>query len=346
MYLTKGIGALPLFIALSCMLVSSVVLAQGRVQAVRAVRAQLNPQANALSVMTFNILASSLKRKGCASWQERRSSVARAILKHSPDIVGIQEATPVQMHDLDISLTGYASVRGKGAKRRGGKGKYESTPIYYKKSRFTKVLDRNGSYKSSKGLIPQERVWNVVQLRDRKSQRHYLVVNTHWESRHSRYRNRAAKELVNILRQLRVTFPYDTIFVIGDFNARYQNNHKDKAIKTLLTGFPLMESHCSQHQTNEGTANKKCSGRSDGKRIDHIFFSAPAMSPFNLTHWPATNAQKLAAVDAQCRKRFGQVKQVVVDKSPQGRTRRGKPMYPSDHFPVVTKFVLDPQTKR
>jgi len=294
-------------------------------------------QSKTLNVMTFNILAASIsKDKGCVKWTQRRKDVRSTILKHAPDIVGLQEVQPVQLRYLDQALPGYGSSHGRGARRSKRKSKAEFTPIYYSKSRFKKVMAHHGSYKSSK----QERVWNLVRLYDRRANRHYLVINTHWESRHSRFRNKEAVELAALIRRLMISYAEDRLLVLGDFNARYQNNHKDVSIKNLLIGFPLVESHCGRRLRKEGTSHSKCKGKSDGKRIDHIFFSAPRNSWLKKSFWKNSHKNRIGAVNAACGKSFGEVKQVVVDKSYKTTAKGKKRLYPSDHFPVVTKFLL------
>lgn len=82
-----------------------------------------------MKVMSFNLCCWGSEE---LSVENRAPRVAATIRKYSPDLFGVQEATPFWMAYLKENLPEYASV---GAGRE-EKGKGESSAIFYKKSVF------------------------------------------------------------------------------------------------------------------------------------------------------------------------------------------------------------------
>lgn len=67
-----------------------------------------NKKQPSLRVMTYNIRTSTAKKDSINSWELRKGKVSAFINYHHPDILGIQEATLIQMKDLENGLSDFA----------------------------------------------------------------------------------------------------------------------------------------------------------------------------------------------------------------------------------------------
>ena len=82
--------------------------------------------AQSLGIMTYNIRLD-VKSDGINQWENRKEGVVSLILKHKPDVFGIQEGLPHQVEYLSQHLKDYTMI---GEGRDGGKqGEYSA--IYY-----------------------------------------------------------------------------------------------------------------------------------------------------------------------------------------------------------------------
>ena len=91
----------------------------------------INIQAQSLKVMTYNIRLD-VASDGENAWPFRKDFFASQINFHEPDVLGVQEAMPHQVVDLEKLLSQYSQV-GIG---REGAGKGESSNIFYKKNKL------------------------------------------------------------------------------------------------------------------------------------------------------------------------------------------------------------------
>src|SRR5678816_125140 len=82
-------------------------------------------QENALQVMTFNIRLNT-PRDGVNAWPNRKEKVAAQVLFHEPHLLGVQEALPEQMQDLQQLLPRYKFI---GVGREDGKNRGEFSAI-------------------------------------------------------------------------------------------------------------------------------------------------------------------------------------------------------------------------
>lgn len=96
-------------------------------------------QAEAISVMTFNICISDKKTEEIRLWKTRLPLVAAFLKNNRPDIIGFQEVTAQQLADLKEVLPEYDSFGDFRGTAWFGKGPNESTPIFYKKGKFERV---------------------------------------------------------------------------------------------------------------------------------------------------------------------------------------------------------------
>ncbi|WP_299099350.1 endonuclease/exonuclease/phosphatase family protein [uncultured Winogradskyella sp.] len=88
--------------------------------------------AQELNVMSYNIKLDAPK-EGKNSWTNRKAFFINQIKFHEPDVLGVQEAMPNQMMEMDSLLVDYSFV---GVGRDDGKDKGEYSAIFYKKDKF------------------------------------------------------------------------------------------------------------------------------------------------------------------------------------------------------------------
>lgn len=174
--------------------------------------------AQSLEVMTYNIRLD-ITSDGKNAWPLRKEFLTSQIQFYEPDIFGIQEAKPNQVVDVSTMLPQYDQV-GIG---REGKGKGESSNIYYKKDRFT--LKESNTFwlsktpnKISKGWdAAYNRVCTYVLLKDKKTRKNIWVFNTHLDHKGEEARTKGIELILKKIAEVN-TKNYPVIFM-GDFNS-------------------------------------------------------------------------------------------------------------------------------
>jgi len=182
--------------------------------------------AQSLEVMTYNIRLD-VAVDGENAWPLRKDFLASQIQFYEPDIFGIQEAKPNQVVDVSTMLPKYDQV-GIG---REGKGKGESSNIYYKKDRFT--LKESNTFwlsetpnKVSKGWdAAHNRVCTYALLKDKKTRKNIWVFNTHIDHKGEKAKTKGIELILSKIAEVN-TKNYPVIFM-GDFNSE---PHEDRII--------------------------------------------------------------------------------------------------------------------
>jgi endonuclease/exonuclease/phosphatase family metal-dependent hydrolase len=182
--------------------------------------------AQSLEVMTYNIRLD-ITSDGKNAWPLRKEFLTSQIQFYEPDIFGIQEAKPNQVVDVSTMLPQYDQV-GIG---REGKGKGESSNIYYKKDRFT--LKESNTFwlsktpnKISKGWdAAYNRVCTYVLLKDKKTRKNIWVFNTHIDHKGEKAKTKGIELILSKIAEVN-TKNYPVIFM-GDFNSE---PHEDRII--------------------------------------------------------------------------------------------------------------------
>ncbi|MBX3594055.1 endonuclease/exonuclease/phosphatase family protein [Sphingomonas sp.] len=138
-------------------------------------------RATPLAVMTYNIRLD-LASDGPDAWPHRRKALTSLVAYYAPDIIGMQEVLKRQKDAIEADLPGYRFV---GAGRDDGREGGEYSPVGYRADRFTLLAsgtfwlsptpDRPG--KGWDAAYPRIASW--AQLRDRRTGRAVLAVNTH-----------------------------------------------------------------------------------------------------------------------------------------------------------------------
>lgn len=236
-----------------------------------------------LTLATFNI-RTGWRFDLLNSWPFRRSATAQTINNLGADILGLQEVLEFQRQYIDDQVPG---LRWLGGGREGGLDG-EQCPIVLANPEIeiiSSVTRWYGTTPDEPSFLPDAsapRVATLARLRHPASDVTFDVANTHLDERIAQNRTVSARQLATWLA------PDTPTIVLGDFNAA----------PTAPELAPLTARGLRIVPVTGGTAHQ-FSGRTNGRRIDHIFVS---------THWSIDDAE-------------------VVHDRPDGRL-------PSDHWPV------------
>ncbi|WP_372753450.1 endonuclease/exonuclease/phosphatase family protein [Mariniflexile sp.] len=261
-----------------------------------------NLHAQEVSVMTYNIKLD-YPKEGENSWTNRKLFFINQLKFHEPDILGVQEAMPNQMKDMDSLLVDYNFV---GVGRDDGKDEGEYSAIFYKKDDF-EVLKSSTfwlSQTSNKVSMGWDAVCNRIctyaLFQNKSSKKSFWVFNTHFDHVGVVARKQSAVLIIQKIKELNINnLP---VILMGDFNMEethesiqyITSNLKDsKAIATYTFG-PI------------GTFNNFEFNKPVTRRIDFIFLSTDIK----------VNKYAVLSDSKDCH-------------------------YPSDHFPVFIRLRLN-----
>ena len=181
----------------------------------------INMQAQSLKVMTYNIRLD-VASDGENAWPFRKDFFASQINFYEPDVLGVQEAMPHQVVDLEKLLSQYSQV-GIG---REGAGKGESSNIFYKKDKF-KVIKTNTFWLSetpeeiSKGWDAAcHRVCTYGIFQELTTNRLFWVFNTHLDHIGVQARTKGLELILSKINQLNTK--KHPVILMGDFNSEPQ----------------------------------------------------------------------------------------------------------------------------
>lgn len=212
-----------------------------------------------LRLASFNI-RNGRALDGCNSWWFRRKRVAETIRRLAPDVIGIQEAFGFQARWLRSALPDYDSY---GVGRDDGAGRGEQTLVLWRHDRFSASATRTRWFSDRPDVAGSTmpgsrfpRTVTVVAL-DAADGSHFWFANTHLDAAVPAIRERSAGLLGDWLAKLD-----GDVVVVGDLN----ETADQPAVQTLLgTSGPSLTS-----AVTEGGSNHDFTGRTDGRRIDHI----------------------------------------------------------------------------
>ena len=228
--------------------------------------------AQELKVMTYNIrydnAGDSVNR-----WDNRKHKVFAVIRKWSPDIFGVQEALYNQVTDIANELKEFEHF---GVGRDDGKQKGEFSAIFVRKDRL-KVLKQNTFWLSKTPEVPGSKDWDAAltrvatwgRLRDKKTNKTFLVVNTHFDHRGKESRKHAAALIKERAKSLAGDLP---VIITGDFN--FRRDAPPYEVMMSPSGLRIVDSAPDTPGTSCGF---KVNGR-DCSAIDYIFHTPEWMS--------------------------------------------------------------------
>jgi endonuclease/exonuclease/phosphatase family metal-dependent hydrolase len=170
-------------------------------------------------VMTFNIRLDT-PDDGINRWDNRKDWVADLIRHYNPDVFGLQEALPNQIHDLAGCLNEWEWV---GVGREDGKEKGEFTPIFYKKDTWKRLdwgvfwLSEQPDKAGSTGWdasLPRTAVW--AKLQHLKTGKTAIFINTHFDHKGAKAKQ---ESVLLILRRFDELLQTEPMALMGDFNS-------------------------------------------------------------------------------------------------------------------------------
>jgi endonuclease/exonuclease/phosphatase family metal-dependent hydrolase len=226
-------------------------------------------QAQSLKAMTYNIRLD-IASDGNNAWPFRKDFFASQIRFYEPDILGIQEAMPHQVVDLEQLLPQYNHV-GIG---REGVGKGESSNIFYKKDKFTIIQTNTFWLSETPKAISMgwdaacHRVCTYALFQEAKTNQLFWVFNTHLDHIGEQARTKGIELILAQINQLN-TLNYPVIFM-GDFNSESQEE-RIVALKKVMND--TREVSLEKPFGPVGTFNNFEHDKSVTALIDYIFIS-------------------------------------------------------------------------
>lgn len=265
---------------------------------------------DSLNILSFNIRYNN-PQDGLDAWPKRKHNVSALIQFHQADLIGLQEALPDQLQDLEQSLSDY---RWFGVGRDDGKHKGEHTAIVY---RFDKLalLDQGTFWcsptpdKPSKGWdssLNRTATWGRFQQRSTGSE--FLLLNTHFDHKGSEARAECAKLIRKKIDTLSKSASLPVV-ITGDFNTPPSS----KPYETMTTN--------DQYSTPFYDAGEVSSSGRYGPKGTH--------TSFDITATERTPIDYIFVNDRVTVNRFG-----VLSDSFDGRL-------PSDHYPLLVDLTLE-----
>ena len=257
------------------------------------------------------------------AWTNRAPLCVKLIKRHGFDLMGVQEATPVQIKDLRDGLPGWNHV-GLGREK---ENKGEATAIFFKTDRF-ELLGTDTFWLSETPTEPGSKSWDTActrvctwaYLRDKKSGKDFYFFNTHLDhiSAEARIRGMAL-----ILERIKQIAQGKTVFLTGDMNAVVKDADVGSRELVKLAGPAL----------------------TDNPSLNPIFLAkAVLLDSFDITETPHagpvntfTGYQNRSIAKIDYVFTTGNVR-ILSHKTCDDRFDK---LHPSDHDAVVVKAVID-----
>ncbi|WP_394773690.1 endonuclease/exonuclease/phosphatase family protein [Flavobacterium sp.] len=171
-----------------------------------------------LKMMTYNVRLN-VASDGENAWPNRKDYFGSQIQFYSPDILGVQEATPGQVIDIALALPDYNKF-GIGREE---DGKGEACTIYYKKDRF-EVKESNTFWLSETPNVVSKgwdgacnRICTYGLFKDLKTKKTFWVFNLHLDHIGEVARVKGIELVLSKIAEIN-TKKYP-VFLMGDFNS-------------------------------------------------------------------------------------------------------------------------------
>jgi len=222
-----------------------------------------------LKIMTYNIKLD-YPKEGKNSWTNRKPFMVKQIKFYEPDVLGVQEAMPNQMKDLDSLLTNYSFV---GVGRDDGKDEGEYSAIFYKKNDLEVVESSTFWLSQTPDKVSMgwdavcNRVCTYALFQDKKTNKKFWVFNTHFDHVGKEARTKSAVLILDKIKGLNIE--NHPVFLTGDFNMEPDHESIDYITQTLKDSKAISEIDFGP----EGTFNGFHFDQPVTRRIDYIFVS-------------------------------------------------------------------------
>ena len=271
-----------------------------------------------IRVMTFNINGSLSEEADPNAWQERAALNVKTIKRHAPDLIGLQE---VENGNLELYQQHFAEYRHVVGNKYAVEPYAAYTSIFWKSSRFELLeagefwLSRTPDELSNDWGVPYPMGATWVKLRDVTTGFPLLHLNTHLEDGDEGELSRVEGSKLIVERITQLQAGHIPALVTGDFNCN-----------------PDSSTH-SIFMENGFTDTYLAAGNQDGK--DSTFhgyegdrYSAHQYSEGRNTFW---RIDWILSRDGMQRIQTRSCT-IVHDAEP--------PLYPSDHYPVVSEVIV------
>ena len=220
-----------------------------------------------LKIMSYNIKLD-YPKEGKNSWTNRKPFMVNQIKFYEPDVLGVQEAMPNQMKDLDSLLTDYSFV---GVGRDDGKDEGEYSAIFYKKSDLEVVKSSTFWLSQTPDKVSMgwdavcNRVCTYALFQHKKTKETFWVFNTHFDHVGEVARQKSATLILERISTLNTkNYP---VLLMGDFNLEPDS----KPIQTITSILDDSKNIAKLAFGPEGTFNGFNFDKTVKRRIDYIF---------------------------------------------------------------------------
>jgi endonuclease/exonuclease/phosphatase family metal-dependent hydrolase len=252
-----------------------------------------------LAVMSFNIRYGTAK-DGDNEWSRRKAMLFDVVREQDADVVGLQEALAFQIDEVTTAVPAYATI---GVGRDDGRAKGEFAAILFRKGRF-RVAEAGTFWFSDTPTVPGSKHWgnNITRICTWARLIDRDGRGFYAFNVHLDHQSQPSRERSTALLRERIDarpVASDPVVVTGDFNVGESN----PAIATLRGPFVDTFRVLHPEEKTVGTFTGFKFGNTEGQKIDYILVQ------------PETEVLRADIV------RFS-------------RDDR----YPSDHFPVVSRF--------
>lgn len=260
--------------------------------------------AQTLKIVTYNIRYDN-PEDGENRWSLRKEFLSNQLKFYGPDVFGVQEALRHQVDYLDSALLGFQYV---GVGRDDGESRGEYSALFYNMNKF-ELIDESTFWLSETPDKPSvgwdasmERICTYALLRDKRTNSHFWVFNTHFDHIGEIARKNSAYLIVGKMKMLNLrSYP---MVLMGDLNLEPQ----DETIKFLSDTFDDAKYASELVDFGpDGTFNGFKFDEPVKRRIDYIFVDKEKI-----------NVQKYA---------------VLSDSKDM--------KYPSDHLPVYIEMTIN-----
>lgn len=228
-----------------------------------------------IRAMTYNIRLD-LASDGANAWPKRAALVAALVQHEAPDVLGMQEVLKHQKAFLETALPAYGFV---GVARDDGLEQGEYSPLAWRKNRF-ELLDSGTFWLSPTPSTPSKgwdaaypRIATWATLRDRRSGKRFVALNTHFDHMGEIARVQSATVIADWAKRRREAGK--GVIILGDFNATPASAAMTLLLNTAQTGFRDTRTATSDEPYGPaGTFNGFRIDCDAAAPIDHILVSS------------------------------------------------------------------------
>lgn len=234
-----------------------------------------------ITVVSYNIRYAN-PNDGDNIWENRREAMVAYLRGTGADLIGLQEVLPAQRAYLAEHLPEYAWY---GVGRNAEHDQGEGTPVFYRRDRFD-LHDRGTFWLSQTPEVAGSRGWDAalprvaswLRLRERRSDREFLIVNTHFDHMGREARLESARLITRQIADLAHSNASPLpVILTGDFNCRPDDAPYAAIVKPADASLALLDAqHVSRapHTGGDSTSNA-FKAINPGAKIDYIFVRGP-----------------------------------------------------------------------